>query len=164
MPTHPSSHSPKILCTLIQGHKNITICPSPVTYTAALPAERIRLGTIFPANLEFTLPHLVDSTPAEDAGNNFCVALLVFCKRCLPLIPHQALMMAPRPENSAIYPLNIKKTQKNSAPFPTYIHFYSHIPRHLCSFLHLEVSKMTMDKNKNNGRYEIHNSILLKLK
>lgn len=122
MPTHPSSHSPKILCTLIQGHKNITICPSPVTYTAALPAERIRLGTIFPANLEFTLPHLVDSTPAEDAGNNFCVALLVFCKQCLPLIPRQALMMAPRPENSAIYPLNIKKPKRILPPSPpTYI-------------------------------------------
>lgn len=122
MPTHPSSHSPKILYTLIQGHKNITICPSPVTYTAALPAERIRLGTLFPANLEFTLPHLVDSTPAEDAGNNFCVALLVFCKQCLPLIPRQALMMAPRPESSAIYPLNIKKPKRILPPSPpTYI-------------------------------------------
>lgn len=110
MPIHLSSHSPKILYTLISGHRNITICPSSVMYTGALPAERIRLRTTFPANLEFTLPHLVDSTTAEDAGNIFCVALLVSRKQCLQLIPHQVLMMAPRPENLVIYLPNIRKT------------------------------------------------------
>lgn len=165
MPIHLSFHSPKILYTLIQGHRNITICPSSVTYTGALPTERIRLGTIFPANLEFT--RLVDSTTAEDAGNIFCAALLVFCKQCLPLIPHQVLMMAPRPENSALCLPNIKKNKRNlplPPPPPLHIHFYSHIPKLLCSLFHLEVSKMMMNENKNNGRYETYNTILFKVK
>lgn len=163
MPIHLSSHSPKILYTLIQGHRNITICPSSITYTGAPPAERIGLGTIFPANLEFTLPRLVDSTAAEDAGNIFCVAFLVFCKQCLSLIPHEVLMMASKPENSALYLPDIKNP-KEICPFPPKIHFYSHILKHLCSFFHLEVGKMMMDENKNSGRYETHNIILLKLK
>lgn len=54
------------------------------------------------------------------------------------------------------------KNPQINLPLP--IHFYSYIPKYLCSFSHLEVSKMTMDENKNNGRYETHNTILLKLK
>lgn len=123
MPTHPSSHSPKIFYTVIQGHGNITICPSSVTYTGALPAQRIRLGTIFPANVEFTRTYLEDFTTAKDAWKIFCVALLVFCRQCLPLIPHQVLMIAPRPENSALYLPNTKKL-KEICPFPPPPHIF----------------------------------------